>query len=237
MTGEVIDRCKTGIPGFDEVCQGGLVRNSDTVIVGGPGTGKTTFLLQFLWSGVNKFNENGLYCSFEPDITDVAEDARAHGWDLFKLNEEDKIKFIKFSPETSIRELTSELTKMVSKYNIQRICFDPISVLALNKKDPGQIRDAIFQLSSLMKRLKVTTLFADETMDLDVSTQVSSGELTKTDIIQFLCDSVIFLYDMGISGGVDRSMKIKKMRRTNHIRQPLGMLIADNGIEIFMTQG
>ena len=56
----VIDRCPTGIVGFDKICQGGFVRNSDNLIVGGPGSGKSTFLLQFLWNGVSQFNENGL---------------------------------------------------------------------------------------------------------------------------------------------------------------------------------
>ena len=235
MTGEVIDRCKTGIPGFDELCQGGLVRNSDSVLVGGPGTGKTTFLLQFLWDGVNKFNENGLYCSFEPDVSDVAEDARAHGWDFYKMNEEGRIKFVKFSPETSARELKSELTSLISKHNIQRVCFDPISVLAMNQSEEGKIRELIFELSSLMKRLKVTTLYTDETMELDVN-QSHSGELSKTDIIQFLSDSVIFFYDTGIAGGSDRSIRIKKMRRTNHVRTPVNLLITDAGIEIFGNQ-
>ncbi len=235
MTGEVIDRCKTGIPGFDELCQGGLVRNSDSVLVGGPGTGKTTFLLQFLWDGENKFNQNGLYCSFEPDVSDVAEDARAHGWDFYKMNEEGKIKFVKFSPETSIRELKSELTSLISKHNIQRVCFDPISVLAMNQSEEGKIRELIFELSSLMKRLKVTTLYTDETMELDVN-QSHSADLSKTDIIQFLSDSVIFFYDTGIAGGADRSIRIKKMRRTNHVRSPVNLLITDAGIEIFGNQ-
>jgi KaiC/GvpD/RAD55 family RecA-like ATPase len=233
MTGEVIDRCKTGIPGFDELCQGGLIRNSGNVLVGGPGSGKTTFLLQFLWNGVNKFNENGLYCSFEPDIADVAEDAKVHGWDLYKLNDEGKVKFVKFSPETSIREIKSELTKLVSKNDIKRICFDPVSVLALSQSDEGKIREMVFELSSLMKRLKVTTIFTDESMELDLGQARMSTDLSKTDIIQFLSDAVIFLYDTGIAGTADRSLRIRKMRRTNHVRQPVGMLINDSGIEVF----
>jgi KaiC/GvpD/RAD55 family RecA-like ATPase len=232
MNGEVIDRCKTGIPGFDDLCQGGLVRNSVNVITGGPGTGKTTFLLQFLWNGATSFNENGLYCSFEQDITEVAEDARAHGWDLYKLNEEEKVKFVRFSPETSIRDLTSELTKLITKHNIQRLCFDPISVLALGQKEESNIRKVIFELSSLMKRLKITTLLTDESLEPDFTTN-QTRDLSKTDIIRFLCDSVIFLYDTGISGVADRSLKIKKMRRTNHLRQPVGLLILDNGLEVF----
>ena len=97
MVEGVIDRCPTGIEGFDKICQGGFVRNSDNVIVGGPGSGKTTFLLQFLWNGVTKFNENGLYCSFEPDILETVKDGSSYGWDFSKLAEQGKIKFLKFS--------------------------------------------------------------------------------------------------------------------------------------------
>jgi KaiC/GvpD/RAD55 family RecA-like ATPase len=79
MVGDVTDRCPTGIMGFDKICHGGFVRNSDNLIVGGPGSGKTTFLLQFLWNGASQFGENGLYCSFEPDIVDTLNDAMAHG--------------------------------------------------------------------------------------------------------------------------------------------------------------
>ena len=105
MVTGVIDRCPTGIAGFDKLCQGGFVRNSYNFIVGGPGSGKSTFLLQFLWNGVTKFGENGLYCSFEPDIVETVNDGMAYGWDFSKLSSEGKIKFMRFSPQTSIDEL------------------------------------------------------------------------------------------------------------------------------------
>ena len=60
MVGDVVDRCPTGIVGFDKICQGGFVRDSDNLIVGGPGSGTSTVLLQFLWTGVTMFNETGL---------------------------------------------------------------------------------------------------------------------------------------------------------------------------------
>tara|TARA_Y100000310_G_scaffold94081_1_gene91708 strand:+ start:2303 stop:3121 length:819 start_codon:yes stop_codon:yes gene_type:complete len=232
----VIDRCPTGIVGFDKLCDGGFVRNSDNLIVGGPGSGKTTFLLQFLWNGVIKFNENGLYCSFEPDIMDTLGDGMAHGWDFSKLSSQGRIKFMRFAPQTSIEELNGELIRMISKNNIRRVCFDPISVLALNLSDQGKIRQKIFELSSLMKRLKVTTIFSDETIESDGIQQVD-GEWTKTDILRFLSDSVITFYDLGIVGVGDRAIRINKMRRTNHERSISGMNIKDDGIEIFGPSG
>ena len=227
---DVMDRCPTGIVGFDKICLGGFVRNSDNLIVGGPGSGKSTFLMQFLWNGVTMFNENGLYCSFEPDIVDTLNDAMSYGWDFSKLSSEGRVKFMRFAPQTSIEELKSELTKMIAQNNIKRICFDPISVLALNLSDPGKIRQTIFDLSALMKRLKVTTVFVDESLEDAWST--SGGDWTKTDILRFLSDSVTVFYESGVAGVGDRAIRVAKMRRTGHERKPVGMRITSKGIEV-----
>ncbi len=229
--GDVIDRCASGIAGFDRICNGGFVRNSDNLIVGGPGSGKSTFLLQFLWNGVAQYGENGLYCSFEPDIVDILGDSMAHGWDFSKLSSEGKIKFMRFSPQTSIEELKSELIKVIAQNNIRRICFDPISVLALHLNDAGKIRDTIFQLSSLMKRLKVTTVFADESLEGEMG-MTRDGEWTKTDILRFLSDSVTVFYETGVAGAGDRAVRIAKMRRTGHERKPVPMTIGGGGLVI-----
>ena len=231
MVGDVIDRCPTGVVGFDKICQGGFVRNSDNLVVGGPGSGKSTFLLQFLWNGVTMFNENGLYCSFEPDIVETLNDGMAYGWDFSKLSAEGKIKFMRFSPETSVDELKKELTKMISQNGIRRICFDPVSVLALNLNEGGKIRQAVFELSSLMKRLKVTTIFADESLEENIG-GLQTGEWTKTDILRFLSDSVTIFYESGIAGVGDRAVRIAKMRRTAHERKVVGMAINSKGIEV-----
>ena len=229
---EVMDRCPTGIIGFDKMCQGGFIRNSDNLIVGGPGSGKSTFLLQFLWNGATKFGENGLYCSFEPDIVETLSDAMSYGWDFSKLSSEGRMKFMRFSPQTSIEELKSELTKIISQNSIKRVCFDPISVLALNITEQGKIRQTIFELSALMKRLRVTSILADESLEGDGMQAALGGEWTKTDILRFLSDSVTIFYESGIAGVGDRAVRVVKMRRTSHVRKAVGMKISSNGVEV-----
>jgi len=229
--GMIVERCPTGIAGFDKLCQGGFVRNSDNLIIGGPGSGKTTFMLQFLYNGATQFDECGLYCSFEPDVIEIIQDGFAYGWDFARLNEMDKVKFLKFSPQTSIGDLKSELTRLVSRYNIRRICIDPIAVLSLNINDQAKIRAQLFELTSLIKRLKVTTILADEAIDESANKSL----ITNSEIIKFLTDSVTMLFPSG-SGSADRSLKIAKMRRTNHVRGQIGMIINETGINLLFDK-
>lgn len=229
--GDIMTRCPTGIDGFDAICQGGLVRNSSNVIVGGAGAGKTTFMLQFLWNGVQKYNENGIYCSFEPDIVETLKDAASYGWDFSGPNSEEKIKFLKFSPKTSIEDLKEELTKIVTKYRIQRICFDPVTVLTLHEEHQGKIRDVIYELASLMKRLRITSILADESVE-DTTVYQEKTSWSETDVLKFLADGVIMFNQMAFSSEADRSIQITKMRRTNHVRTPVGMKIGPQGIEV-----
>ena len=55
----------TGISGLDEITEGGLPKGRPTLICGSPGCGKTIFGVEFLVNGINKFNEPGVFMSFE----------------------------------------------------------------------------------------------------------------------------------------------------------------------------
>ena len=86
-----------------------------------------------------------------------------------------------------------------------------------------------------MKRLKVTTVFVDESLEGDMGLS-NNGGWTKTDILRFLSDSVTIFYESGIAGIGDRAIRIAKMRRTAHERKAVGMRIVDTGIEVIETQ-
>ena len=53
------NRIPTYIPNFDSLINGGFKKNSINLIVGGAGSGKTIFTLQFLVNGILKHNETG----------------------------------------------------------------------------------------------------------------------------------------------------------------------------------
>ena len=84
-----MDRVKTGIPGFDELIEGGIPKGFNVLLVGQPGAGKTIFGLQYLVNGAMQ-GENGLYISLDSPNEMVKSQGRRFGWDIDKLEREGK---------------------------------------------------------------------------------------------------------------------------------------------------
>ncbi|MBU1913849.1 MAG: KaiA-binding protein, partial [Candidatus Thermoplasmatota archaeon] len=55
-------RIESGIPGLDEMIEGGFPFPSVILVAGGAGSGKTTFAQKFLFAGADK-GEQGLFFS------------------------------------------------------------------------------------------------------------------------------------------------------------------------------
>jgi len=54
-----LQRIPSGIPGFDKIVGGGLIRDRVYLLAGPAGAGKTIFSTQFLYNGISKYNEMG----------------------------------------------------------------------------------------------------------------------------------------------------------------------------------
>src|SRR6478736_1188908 len=85
MTTLPLARLQTGVSGLDEILQGGLIPERLYLIDGNPGSGKTTFALQFLLEGVRN-GERCLYVTLSETRDELASGARSHGWSLEGLD-------------------------------------------------------------------------------------------------------------------------------------------------------
>lgn len=72
ITGRV-ERVPTGIEGFDPLIEGGFVKSKSYLITGPPGSGKTTFGVQFLVDGAKR-GEKVAYISLVQDPEEVIKD-------------------------------------------------------------------------------------------------------------------------------------------------------------------
>src|SRR4030043_1304391 len=84
----------TGIRGFDEILMGGVPKGRSTLITGGTGTGKTVILNEFLYYGITKFKENGVYVTLEEDKRDIIKNVKGFGWNYASLIAQKKLAFV-----------------------------------------------------------------------------------------------------------------------------------------------
>lgn len=227
-----VKRLPTGIPGMDEIMEGGLEENSINLIAGSTGTGKTILAMQFLVNGIIKNNEPGIYITFEEPKAEIFRNMARFGWDLAKFEEEGKLIFLEYPPE-HVRKLLAEggglIEEAVEKSGAKRMVIDSISSFTMLYKDELEKREESLTLFELIRKWGCTSLFTceDELHDLDYTI---SSEL------EFEVDGVILLYNIRERGVRKRAMEILKMRGTNHLRKTINFEITDKGINVHPDQ-
>ncbi len=225
----MIERIKTGIPGFDQLVQGGLVKGSTSLVTGGTGTCKTLFSMQFLYSGAVDFGEKGIYISFEESEEDLKSAAESIGINFSKAGK--KAKFICLSPYDTI-DFISLLKDEITRFGAKRVVIDSITALAMPLDNNFERKKMIFTLNKMLKKMKCSCLLVSEIPSEGSISSESLGRFSRFGVEEFLCDSVIMLHYMGIGGEADRAARVVKMRKTSHKKGPIPMEIGNKGIKI-----
>src|SRR5659263_756512 len=86
----------TGVTGLDEMLQGGIPKEHIVAVLGSPGTCKSTFALQFIYSGLLK-GENCIYLSLEESEDMIVKTASIFGWVLKPFITNKKLVLIRLS--------------------------------------------------------------------------------------------------------------------------------------------
>jgi KaiC/GvpD/RAD55 family RecA-like ATPase len=219
-------RVPTGIPGLDELIEGGYVKGSIVLVTGGTGTGKTTFCAQFIREGLMK-GEPGIYVTLEEDPEDIQGDVKRYGFEFEKYEQEGKVRFIYQNP-FEISDMSSTIIDAVTKLGAKRIVLDPVSLISMYMKDPAVLRKKLFEIIRLLKKTGATTLITSEILDNEIGER--GGSLSREGVTEFISDGVIVLNLFGIGEGITRSILIRKMRRTKHGTNIYPMEMGDRGI-------
>jgi KaiC/GvpD/RAD55 family RecA-like ATPase len=221
-----MEKVATGIPGFDQLIQGGFNSKSVNLIAGGPGCGKTLFCLQFLWNGLTQFNENGLFVSFEENLEDLKKDALAMGWDFDRFENEKKVKFVYFHPY-EVRDIHKQLEHEIKSINAKRIIIDSTSVYGMTLETAFEVRKGLFDLTGILKKLDCVSLLTTE-----VTENSNVSKLSRFGVEEFLSDSIILLTFESMGGQFSRSLMVRKMRRTKNDEDIHPLEVSEKGLVV-----
>lgn len=221
------DRISTGIPGFDEILYGGFIPNRSYLLIGGPGTGKTTAGYQFLYEGIRN-GETSLYITLSESGKSIVENASILGIDLSKVN------FLDLSPSDDVNAnseifnvfptgeieqepLINAIVDAVEKFNPDRVFLDSVTLLRTLSSDPFQFRKLVTSFIKYICGKNSTLLMAAESDN--------SGVEDAT----FWVDGIVYLE----YNPYWRKIFVTKYRGSDFIHGTHAFRILDHGIEVY----
>ncbi|WP_136689791.1 KaiC domain-containing protein [Halorhabdus amylolytica] len=224
-----IPRIDLGIEGLDDMIQGGIPHRHLMVVIGAPGTGKTTFGLQFLNHGLQA-GENAVFVTLEQSRESILDTANERGWDFGRYEREDRLAIVDLDPvemANSLENIRGEFPELVREFGADRLVLDSVSLLEMMYDDQSRRRTEVFDFTRSLKAAGVTTMVTSEASE-------DNPYASRHGIIEYLTDAVFVLqYVRGDAQETRLAVEIQKIRNANHSRATKPYAITLDGIDVY----
>lgn len=227
-----VEHVPSGIPGFDLISNGGLVRNRTTLVAGSAGSGKTVFGVQFLVAGARDLGENGAMVTFEESPEDIAANVANFGWDLDGLVRDGRLAIIDATPsldedvievgQFDFLGLLARIEAACRKVGAKRIVLDSTSAVFAQFDDDRTVRRELHRLIQALRKLGATSLI---TVERDESAPGSVDHHVE----DFVADNVVVMRNLLEAEKRRRTVEILKFRGTSHQKGEYPFTILDSG--------
>jgi KaiC/GvpD/RAD55 family RecA-like ATPase len=237
-----VAKTKTGIPGLDEILEGGLPRNYVHSVVGAPGSGKTIMGAQFLYRGATQYAENGVYVSLEEPTYSFANNMMRFNWNMFDLESQGKIVLVDASPQQEepggdfkirggvlgtekfdLDGLTGVIVNARKRVAAKRCVIDSLTSIAGAYRNLDEFRFRLLQFYRALTELELTTL---------VLTECSTPTVTKYGPETILAQGSFLLHTMRDRDLVTSVLEIQKMRGVRVHKSTLYYRITPDGFDV-----
>lgn len=214
-----LQKLATGIEGLDLITQGGLPKDRTTLVSGSAGSAKTVMAIQFLVEGIRKYNENGVFVTFEETPADIRRNMLGFGWDIEKYEREGKWVFVDASPELGAETievgnydmgaLLARIEYAIKKASAKRIAMDSLGAIFGQFSNMAILRHEMLNIVAGLKKIGITAIMTSERVQ-------EYGEISRYGIEEFVADNVIILRNVLEKEKRRRTMEILKFRGTTH---------------------
>ena len=226
-------RVNTGIPGLDEMLNGGFFNGTTNVVSGESGTGKTIFGSQFLYEGAKNGEKTMCIITSEESKSIIKEMRTSFGWDFDELVEKGLLTFVDITDpslrlQKSVEIAPSELIKSFKKLveskieevKPNRIFIDSIEALFLAIESNYKLRTLIDDVFGVFRKHGVTSV-------------ITVGVMYNLDtMVEYGADSVVKLDRIRTGNNLQRSVHIMKMRGSATSNEVRVLNISDNGMAV-----
>ena len=235
---QTLTKVPTGILGFDEITGGGLPRGRTTLLVGGPGSGKTIFALQFLLHGIQQ-GEPAIFVAFEETPQRIVANFDNFGWDIASLHP-NQLYLLDAQPSPDLIQSGSfDLGGMLAALGAQakaigarRIVFDALDVVLALLPDAAAARREVYRLHQWLLERQLTGLITakDGGGDGGASIQQPFG------FMQFMVDCAVILNHRIVLGVSQRNLRVQKYRGSGFDENESPFVIGSTGFDVAVAR-
>lgn len=229
MNGRVpIRALPSGVPGLDDVLGGGIPEFSLTLIVGGPGCGKTTLGHQIMFANADS-QRKALFFSIigEPPIKVLRYQQQFSFFDAAKV--EESIRFIHLGHEAQTGGLAKVLERIIQEVDRSNPAIVVVDSFRSMMRRTLQAPDGEMELQDFMQRLAIHLTSCQATSFL--LGEYSDDEYDSS--VFTVADGVVWLYQAIDRNSMVRKVRVQKMRGQAQLPGLHTTRITDDGLRIF----
>ena len=201
-------RITTGVPGLDDITNGGYFLGSTTVIAGISGVGKSVMACQYIAEGARR-GERSLMFSLDEQVGQIMRNARTVGIDLQKEIDRGLVRLDYEPPqEIEVDRHFHNIETIVQEFQPTRVVFDSISTYGSNLGTNGRVfRDFFHALVALMKEHQTATVYNHENPEM-LGMTTMMGEFAMSSLV----DNIILMNWIEINDAFRLGLTVAKMR-------------------------
>jgi len=227
-----VPKAPTGIQGLDEITGGGLPRGRPTLVCGGPGCGKTILGMEFLMNGARRYDEPGVFMSFEESVEDLTLNFASLGFDPRPLSARKKLSldYVRIEPseiyetgEYNLDGLFIRLEHAIDAIGAKRVVLDTIETLFSGLSDTRVLRAELRRLFNWLRTKGVTAIVTGER---------GNEGMTRHGLEEYLTDCVILLDHRVVEQNATRRLRVVKYRGSPHGANESPFFIDTSGISV-----
>lgn len=210
---------------LDALLGGGLDRGTSNMLMGPPGTGKSTVAILFAMVAA-RHNEKVLFFIFDETIGTLVNRATQLGMEIEPFIKNGLIEVQQIDPaEISPGEMAHRIQTAVSEKQIRVVIIDSINGYLNAMPAEKFLNLQLHELLAFLNQQGVLTIMV-------LAQQGLVGHMQSAVDLTYLADTVVLFRFFEERGGVKQALSIIKKRSGNHERTIREMKIGKNGIEI-----
>ena len=207
-------RITTGVPGLDELVNGGYFLGSTTVVSGISGVGKSVMGLQYLAEGARRGQRSVMF-TLDEQVPQVVRNANSIGIDLQQLIDTGIVRVQYDTPqEIEIDQHFHDVESVVEEFKPTRVLFDSLSTYGSNLGTEGRsFRDFFHALVALMKEHQTATVYNHENPEmLGMASMMGDFHMSS------LVDNILLMNWIEMGDAFRLGLTVAKMRGNPNAR-------------------